>query len=151
MTPPTSAPFQAKSRPRETVESVVIRFAGDSGDGVQITGQQFTNTSAVFGNDLSTFPDFPAEIRAPAGTIPGVSGYQIQFSAQDIHTPGDQPDVLVAFNPAALMASNPPAAGVAKGPLTRRQVVAEIERARRNGEMDFARQELGPYQPPTAK
>ena len=84
-------------------ESVVIRFAGDSGDGMQITGNQFTHTSAVIGNDLATFPDYPAEIRAPAGTRPGVSGFQVRFSSSDIHTPGDQPDVLVAMNPAALV------------------------------------------------
>jgi len=102
MTPPTASATPT-ARARQTLERVVIRFAGDSGDGVQITGQQFTTTAATYGNDLSTFPDFPAEIRAPAGTLPGVSGYQIQFSSQDIHTPGDQPDVLVAFNPAALM------------------------------------------------
>jgi 2-oxoglutarate ferredoxin oxidoreductase subunit alpha len=81
---------------------VTIRFAGDSGDGMQLTGTQFTNTSAVIGNDISTFPDFPAEIRAPAGTLPGVSGFQIQFGSVDIRTPGDAPDVLVAMNPAAL-------------------------------------------------
>src|SRR5688572_29953764 len=84
-------------------ENVVIRFAGDSGDGMQITGNQFTHTSAVLGNDLATFPDFPAEIRAPAGTRPGVSGFQVRFSSSDVHTPGDQPDVLVAMNPAALV------------------------------------------------
>jgi 2-oxoglutarate ferredoxin oxidoreductase subunit alpha len=84
-------------------DSVVIRFAGDSGDGMQITGNQFTQTSALFGNDLATFPDFPAEIRAPAGTRPGVSGFQIRFASTDIHTPGDAPDVLVAMNPAALV------------------------------------------------
>lgn len=99
-----AAPPKVQRR-KETLESVVIRFAGDSGDGIQLTGMQFTNETALVGNDLSTFPDFPAEIRAPAGTLPGVSGYQIQFSAADIHTPGDQPDVLVAFNPAALMAN----------------------------------------------
>ncbi len=88
--------------PLQQSESVVIRFAGDSGDGMQITGNQFTQTSAVFGNDLATFPDFPAEIRAPAGTRPGVSGFQIRFASTDIHTPGDAPDVLVAMNPAAL-------------------------------------------------
>jgi 2-oxoglutarate ferredoxin oxidoreductase subunit alpha len=86
----------------ETLESVVIRFAGDSGDGMQLTGSQFTQTSAAFGNDLATLPDFPAEIRAPAGTLPGVSGFQIHFSSADISTPGDAPDVLVAMNPAAL-------------------------------------------------
>jgi len=86
----------------KTVEQVVIRFAGDSGDGMQITGTQFTNTSALAGNDLATFPDFPAEIRAPAGTLPGVSGFQVRFSSFDIHSPGDKPDVLVAMNPAAL-------------------------------------------------
>ncbi len=88
--------------PLQQLERVVIRFAGDSGDGMQITGNQFTQTSALFGNDLATLPDFPAEIRAPAGTRPGVSGFQLQFSSKDIHTPGDAPDVLVAMNPAAL-------------------------------------------------
>ncbi len=84
-------------------EDVVIRFAGDSGDGMQITGSQFTETTAMVGNDLATFPDYPAEIRAPAGTRAGVSGYQIRFSSGDIYTPGDTPDVLVAMNPAALV------------------------------------------------
>ena len=88
--------------PREELERVTIRFAGDSGDGMQVTGTQFTRTSAVFGNDVATLPDFPAEIRAPAGSLPGVSGFQISFSSTDIHTPGDEPDVLVAMNPAAL-------------------------------------------------
>jgi 2-oxoglutarate ferredoxin oxidoreductase subunit alpha len=89
-------------RKRETVEQAVIRFCGDSGDGMQITGSQFTNTAALFGNDLATFPDFPAEIRAPAGTLPGVSGFQVNFSSRDVYTPGDSVDVLVAMNPAAL-------------------------------------------------
>jgi len=89
--------------PLQQQEEVVIRFAGDSGDGMQITGNQFTNTSAIVGNDLATLPDFPAEIRAPVGTRPGVSGFQIHFSSADIHTPGDAPDVLVAMNPAALV------------------------------------------------
>ena len=88
-------------------ESVVIRFAGDSGDGMQLTGTQFTNTSAVLGNDVSTMPDFPAEIRAPAGTLAGVSGFQVHFSREDILTPGDAPEVLVAMNPAALKATLP--------------------------------------------
>ncbi len=86
----------------QELDRVTIRFAGDSGDGMQLTGTQFTRTAAVFGNDISTFPDYPAEIRAPAGSLPGVSGFQISFSASDIHTPGDAPDVLVAMNPAAL-------------------------------------------------
>jgi 2-oxoglutarate/2-oxoacid ferredoxin oxidoreductase subunit alpha len=86
----------------QELERVTIRFAGDSGDGMQLTGTQFTRATAVFGNDISTLPDFPAEIRAPAGSLPGVSGFQISFSSLDIHTPGDQPDVLVAMNPAAL-------------------------------------------------
>src|ERR671914_1388791 len=86
----------------EELETVTIRFAGDSGDGMQLTGTQFTNTSAVVGNDISTLPDFPAEIRAPAGSLPGVSGFQLNFSSRDIRTPGDQPGVLVAMNPAAL-------------------------------------------------
>ena len=89
-------------RRKEVLESAVIRFAGDSGDGMQITGSQFTNTTALFGNDLATFPDFPAEIRAPAGTLPGVSGFQVHFGAKDVFTPGDAVDVLVAMNPAAL-------------------------------------------------
>jgi 2-oxoglutarate ferredoxin oxidoreductase subunit alpha len=86
----------------EQVHDVVIRFAGDSGDGMQLTGGRFTSETAVLGNDLATFPDFPAEIRAPAGSLPGVSGFQIHFSDHDILTPGDRPDVLVAMNPAAL-------------------------------------------------
>ena len=88
--------------PVQELERVTIRFAGDSGDGMQLTGTQFTRTAAVFGNDISTLPDFPAEIRAPAGSLPGVSGFQISFSSTEIHTPGDAPDVLVAMNPAAL-------------------------------------------------
>ena len=90
------------ARPTEIVDRVVIRFAGDSGDGMQLTGSQFTATSATLGNDLATFPDYPAEIRAPAGTLPGVSGFQINFASEDVYTPGDSPDVLVAMNPAAL-------------------------------------------------
>jgi len=86
----------------EQLESVTIRFAGDSGDGMQLTGSRFTSETAVLGNDLSTLPDFPAEIRAPAGSLPGVSGFQIHFADHDILTPGDRPDVLVAMNPAAL-------------------------------------------------
>jgi 2-oxoglutarate/2-oxoacid ferredoxin oxidoreductase subunit alpha len=86
----------------EVLEDVVIRFAGDSGDGMQLTGSQFTSTSALVGNDLSTLPDFPAEIRAPQGTLPGVSAFQVRIAEFDIHTPGDAPDVLVAMNPAAL-------------------------------------------------
>ncbi|MEM7127407.1 MAG: 2-oxoacid:acceptor oxidoreductase subunit alpha [Chloroflexota bacterium] len=91
----------------EELESVAIRFAGDSGDGMQLTGTQFTNTSAVLGNDISTMPDFPAEIRAPAGTLAGVSGFQVHFSSRDVLTPGDAPQVLIAMNPAALKASLP--------------------------------------------
>ncbi len=87
------------------LDRVTIRFAGDSGDGMQLTGTQFTRAAAVFGNDVSTLPDYPAEIRAPAGSVPGVSGFQISFSSHDIHTPGDAPDVLVAMNPAALKAN----------------------------------------------
>ncbi|MGK0153192.1 MAG: 2-oxoglutarate ferredoxin oxidoreductase subunit alpha [Neolewinella sp.] len=88
----------------QELDQVVIRFAGDSGDGMQLTGDQFTRTTALMGNDIATFPDFPAEIRAPAGTLPGVSAFQLRFSSFDIHTPGDAPDVLVAMNPAALKA-----------------------------------------------
>ncbi len=97
----------APSRRREVLESAVVRFAGDSGDGMQITGSQFTNTTALFGNDLATFPDYPAEIRAPAGTLPGVSGFQVHFGAGDVHTPGDAVDALVAMNPAALRVNLP--------------------------------------------
>ncbi len=87
------------------LDRVIIRFAGDSGDGMQLTGDRFTSETAAFGNDLSTLPDFPAEIRAPAGTLPGVSAFQLHFADHDIMTPGDRPDVLVAMNPAALMAN----------------------------------------------
>jgi 2-oxoglutarate ferredoxin oxidoreductase subunit alpha len=93
--PPTCKPIRE-------LESAVIRFCGDSGDGMQLIGAQFTNVSAVFGNDVSTFPDFPAEIRAPVGTLAGVSGFQLHFSSKDIFTPGDQVDALVVMNPAAL-------------------------------------------------
>jgi 2-oxoglutarate ferredoxin oxidoreductase subunit alpha len=95
------------SKPTETRDSVTIVFAGDSGDGMQLTGTQFTSTSALAGNDLSTLPDFPAEIRAPAGTLAGVSGFQLQISSGDIYTPGDEAQVLVAMNPAALVKSLP--------------------------------------------
>jgi 2-oxoglutarate ferredoxin oxidoreductase subunit alpha len=90
------------SKPVQALDRVIIRFAGDSGDGMQLTGDRFTSETAAFGNDLSTLPDFPAEIRAPAGSLPGVSGFQLHFADHDILTPGDAPDVLVAMNPAAL-------------------------------------------------
>ncbi len=93
------------SRHQETLSDVVIKFAGDSGDGMQLTGSQFTNNTALLGIDLATFPDFPAEIRAPQGTLPGVSGYQLRFSSDRIFTPGDECDVLVAMNAAALKAN----------------------------------------------
>ena len=95
----------ANGKQLEELENVVIRFAGDSGDGMQLAGTQFTNVSAAFGNDVSTLPDFPAEIRAPAGSLSGVSGFQLQFSSNDIYTPGDAVDTLVAMNPAALKTS----------------------------------------------
>lgn len=101
----TEAPSRQKAAELEVLGDVVVRFAGDSGDGMQLTGTQFTSTSAQFGNDLATLPDFPAEIRAPAGTLPGVSAFQVRIADYDIHTPGDQPDVLVAMNPAALKKS----------------------------------------------
>ena len=85
-----------------SLDDVVIRFAGDSGDGMQLTGSQFTNTSAIVGNDISTFPDFPAEIRAPQGTLFGVSGFQLHFGSSEIHSPGDYCDVLVAMNAAEM-------------------------------------------------
>jgi 2-oxoglutarate ferredoxin oxidoreductase subunit alpha len=90
------------AKPVEQLDHVIIRFAGDSGDGMQLTGDRFTSETALVGNDLATFPDFPAEIRAPAGSLPGVSGFQVHFADHDILTPGDRPDVLVAMNPAAL-------------------------------------------------
>src|ERR1043165_5310710 len=93
------------SNSSEVLDSVIIKFAGDSGDGMQLTGTQFTNTAALLGNDLSTFPDFPAEIRAPQGTLAGVSGYQLHFGSVEIFTPGDHCDVLVVMNAAALKAN----------------------------------------------
>jgi 2-oxoglutarate/2-oxoacid ferredoxin oxidoreductase subunit alpha len=101
----TEAPPRAVPTTEKQLERVTIRFAGDSGDGMQLTGTQFTKNAAAFGNDISTFPDYPAEIRAPAGSLPGVSGFQLSFSSNEIHTPGDAPDVLVAMNPAALKAN----------------------------------------------
>src|SRR4029079_18613233 len=108
----TEDPPRHEQPTEKQLERVTIRFAGDSGDGMQLTGSQFTRTAAVFRNDISTYPDFHAErrapagslpdARAPAGSLPGVSGFQISFSSSDIHTPGDAPDVLVAMNPAAL-------------------------------------------------
>ena len=92
----------SRVRTREKLDQAVIRFCGDSGDGMQITGSQFTNTVALYGNDLATLPDYPAEIRAPAGTLPGVSGFQVHFSSHDVYTPGDSVDALIAMNPAAL-------------------------------------------------
>ena len=93
------------NRKEEVLQDVVIKFAGDSGDGMQLTGSQFTNNTALLGLDLATFPDFPAEIRAPQGTLPGVSGYQLRFSGDRVFTPGDECDVLVAMNAAALKAN----------------------------------------------
>jgi len=93
------------SKTVQTLDRVVIRFAGDSGDGMQLTGDRFTSDTAAMGNDLSTLPNFPAEIRAPQGTLPGVSSFQLHFADHDVLTPGDAPDVLVAMNPAALMAN----------------------------------------------
>jgi 2-oxoglutarate ferredoxin oxidoreductase subunit alpha len=97
----------AKEKEVQQLNEVTVRFAGDSGDGMQLTGSQFSDTTAWVGNDVNTLPDYPAEIRAPAGTIYGVSGFQLHFSSEDIHTPGDQPDVLVAMNPAALKKNLP--------------------------------------------
>jgi 2-oxoglutarate/2-oxoacid ferredoxin oxidoreductase subunit alpha len=99
---PAQAPSHQSHKLLQELDSAVIRFCGDSGDGMQLVGTQFTNVSAAFGNDVSTLPDFPAEIRAPAGTLAGVSGFQLKFSSQDIFTPGDQVDTLVVMNPAAL-------------------------------------------------
>ena len=97
----------AKEKEFQQLNEVTVRFAGDSGDGMQLTGSQFSDTTAFVGNDLNTLPDYPAEIRAPAGTLYGVSGFQLHFSSEDIHTPGDSPDVLVAMNPAALKKNLP--------------------------------------------
>ncbi len=99
---PLSPPASAVPESSNKIRGAVVRFAGDSGDGMQVTGAQFTSAAALAGNDLATFPDYPAEIRAPAGTLYGVSGFQINFASQDVYTPGDTPDVLVAMNPAAL-------------------------------------------------
>lgn len=107
-------------RKEETLRDVVIKFAGDSGDGMQLTGSQFTNNTALLGIDLATFPDFPAEIRAPQGTLPGVSGYQLRFSSNHIYTPGDECDVLIAMNAAALKSN---LAGLKKGG----KIIANIE------------------------
>ena len=95
--------FPPTQKPTEDVSGVTVRLAGDSGDGMQLLGTQLTNTSALSGNDVATFPDFPAEIRAPRGTRAGVSGFQVQFSAEEIFTPGDGLDALVCMNPAALV------------------------------------------------
>ena len=106
--PTSSAPPEQggqSGKPVQELERVAIRFAGDSGDGMQLTGSNFTEETAIAGNDLSTFPDFPAEIRAPTGTLAGVSGFQIHFASRAVYTPADRPDVLVAFNPAALRAN----------------------------------------------
>src|SRR4051812_15687339 len=114
LSPAGSRPVAATPGARKTatsvqeLDSVTIRFCGDSGDGMQLAGTQFTNASAIFGNDVSTLPDFPAEIRAPAGTLAGVSGFQVCFSSHDIYTPGDKLDCLVAMNPAALKPTLPP-------------------------------------------
>ena len=97
-------PSKSSSKPTNEIRSAVIRFAGDSGDGMQLAGTQFTTTSAVVGNDIATLPDYPAEIRAPIGTVAGVSGFQINFSSEDIHTPGDKVSALIAMNPAAFKA-----------------------------------------------
>src|SRR5437899_422325 len=102
----TNLPVEGRRSSRQAelqeLQSATIRFAGDSGDGMQLAGTQFTNASAILGNDISTLPDFPAEIRAPVGTLAGVSGFQVHFSSQEIHTPGDHLNALVAMNPAAL-------------------------------------------------
>jgi 2-oxoglutarate ferredoxin oxidoreductase subunit alpha len=105
MQPVTDSPPSMRRGSTQELEAVVIRFAGDSGDGMQLTGGEFTRASALAGNDLSTLPDYPAEIRAPTGTVAGVSGFQLQFSSHEVFTPGDEPDVLVAMNPAALKAN----------------------------------------------
>src|SRR3990167_7491190 len=104
---PVLSEDQHKPKERKPISAITVRFAGDSGDGMQLAGDQFTDTTAVMGNDFSTLPDYPAEIRAPVGTLPGVSSFQIQFSDSIIFTPGDMADVLVAMNPAALKVNIP--------------------------------------------
>src|SRR5688572_33357464 len=99
---PDSGAALATTKTDQKLDTATIRFAGDSGDGMQLTGDRFTSVTAQMGNDLATLPDFPAEIRAPAGSLPGVSGFQLHFADHDILTPGDSPDVRVAMNPAAL-------------------------------------------------
>src|SRR5215813_9787699 len=102
MSTTTIEPAPTTHKEIQRIPSATVRFAGDSGDGMQLTGDQFTRTSALLGNDVATFPDYPAEIRAPQGTLAGVSGFQVHFSSTDIYTPGDTVDALVAMNPAAL-------------------------------------------------
>src|SRR5918992_3750271 len=97
-----AAPVRGAEKRRRELERAVVRFAGDSGDGMQLTGEQFTTEAAWAGNDIATLPNFPAEIRAPAGTLFGVSSFQLQFGSQRVYTPGDRLDCLVAMNPAAL-------------------------------------------------
>ena len=99
----TDSPQAQDAKQVQVVSGITVRLAGDSGDGMQLLGTQLTNTSALAGNDVATFPDFPAEIRAPRGTRAGVSGFQVQFAAHEVHTPGDTLDALVAMNPAALV------------------------------------------------
>ena len=96
-------PQAASAKQVQVVSGITVRLAGDSGDGMQLLGTQLTNTSALSGNDVATFPDFPAEIRAPRGTRAGVSGFQVQFASHEVHTPGDTLDALIAMNPAALV------------------------------------------------
>jgi len=96
-----------KGKEFQNLTEVTVRFAGDSGDGMQLTGSQFSDTTAIWGNDLSTLPDYPAEIRAPSGTVYGVSGFQLHFGSMEVHTPGDRPDILVAMNPAAIKKNLP--------------------------------------------
>jgi len=107
MVPEDLNPMSEPVKARETLEQVTILFCGDSGDGMQLTGTQLTTTSAVYGNDVSTLPDYPSEIRAPAGSLAGISAFQLQFANHEIHTPGDRPDVLVAMNPASLKVNLP--------------------------------------------
>ena len=146
----------------EQLEQVTIRFAGDSGDGMQLTGDRFTSETAVMGNDLSTLPDFPAEIRAPAGSLPGVSGFQLHFADHDILTPGDAPNVLVAMNPAALRTNvkrpaegrhadrrhrhvqgAQPAEGRLRGEPARGRLARRLPRARGRADLDDGRRAEG--------
>ena len=123
---PDTTTIPQSPKPQVDLDAATVRFCGDSGDGMQLAGTQLTNTSALVGNDVATFPDFPAEIRAPRGTRAGVSGFQIRFASRKIFTPGDQVDALVAMNPAALVTN---LADLVRGGITEKDLLVHDERA----------------------